>query len=77
MSRLVHEGAHQRHTAAFLQTHRVFGDIEVEVLGENVVVNFTPTQAKDEELPNLLQETLEAIEQAKNCLLYTSPSPRD
>ena len=43
------------------------GDIEVEVLGENVVVNFTPTQAKDEELPNLLQETLEAIEQAKQA----------
>ncbi len=43
------------------------GDIEVEVLGENVVVNFTPTQAKDEELPNLLQETLEAIEQAKEA----------
>ena len=41
------------------------GDIEVEVLGENVVVNFTPTEAKDDELPNLLQETLEAIEQAK------------
>ena len=43
------------------------GDIEVEVLGENVVVNFTPSQAKDEELPNLLQETLEAIEQAKKA----------
>ena len=43
------------------------GDIEVEVLGENVVVNFTPTEAKDEELPNLLQETLEAIEQAKKA----------
>ena len=43
------------------------GDIEVEVLGENVVVNFTATQAKDEELPNLLQETLEAIEQAKKA----------
>ena len=43
------------------------GEIEVEVLGENVVVNFTPTEAKDEELPNLLQETLEAIEQAKKA----------
>ena len=43
------------------------GDIEVEVLGENVVVNFTPTEAKEEELPNLLQETLEAIEQAKEA----------
>lgn len=41
------------------------GDIEVEVLGENVVVNFTPTDAPDEELPNLLQQTLNAIEQAK------------
>ena len=43
------------------------GDIEVEVLGENVVVNCTPTEAKDEELPNLLQETLEAIDQAKKA----------
>ena len=43
------------------------GDIEVEVLGENVVVNFTPTEAKDDELPNLLQETLEAIEQEKKA----------
>ena len=43
------------------------GDIEVEVLGENVVVNFTPTEAKDEELPNLLQETLEAIDKAKKA----------
>jgi len=43
------------------------GDIEVEVLGENVVVNFTPTEAKDEELPNLLQETLNAIEEAKRA----------
>jgi chemotaxis protein MotB len=41
------------------------GDIEVEILGENVVVNFTPTDAPDEELPNLLQQTLNAIEQAK------------
>ena len=43
------------------------GDIEVEVLGENVVVNFTPTETKDEELPNLLQETLDAIEEAKKA----------
>jgi chemotaxis protein MotB len=43
------------------------GDIEVEVLGENVVVNFTPTEAKDEALPNLLQETLEAIDKAKKA----------
>ena len=43
------------------------GDIEVEVLGENVVVNFTPTEADVEELPNLLQETLNAIEEAKQA----------
>ena len=43
------------------------GDIEVEVLGENVVVNFTPTEAADEELPNLLQQTLAAIEKAKQA----------
>ena len=43
------------------------GDIEVEVLGENVVVNFTPTEADVEELPNLLQETLDAIEEAKQA----------
>ena len=43
------------------------GDIAVEVLGESVVVNFTPTEAKDEELPNLLQETLEAIDKAKKA----------
>jgi len=43
------------------------GDIEVEVLGENVVVNFTPTDAKVEELPNLLKETLDAIEKAKEA----------
>ena len=43
------------------------GDIEVEVLGENVVVNFTPTDAKVEELPNLLKETLNAIEKAKEA----------
>ncbi len=41
------------------------GDIEVEVLGENVVVNFTPTKAEEKELPNLLQETLNAIESVK------------
>ena len=27
------------------------GDIEIEVLGENVVVNFTPTEAEEQNLP--------------------------
>ncbi len=41
------------------------GDIEVETLGENVVVNFTPTEAEEKDLPQLLQKTLNAIEKAK------------
>jgi chemotaxis protein MotB len=41
------------------------GDIQVETLGENVVVNFTPTEAEQKDLPQLLQQTLNAIERAK------------
>ena len=41
------------------------GDIKVETLGENVVVNFTPTNAEQKDLPQLLQQTLNAIEKAK------------
>ena len=41
------------------------GDIEVEALGEKVVVNFTPTEAEQKDLPQLLQKTLNAIEKAK------------
>ena len=41
------------------------GDIQVETLGENVVVNFTQTEADQKDLPQLLQQTLNAIEKAK------------
>ncbi len=41
------------------------GDINVEALGNKVVVNFTPTEAAEEELPQLLQETLNAVESVK------------
>jgi chemotaxis protein MotB len=41
------------------------GDIQVETLGENVVVNFTPTESEQKDLPQLLQKTLSAIEKAK------------
>jgi chemotaxis protein MotB len=41
------------------------GDIKIETLGENVVVNFTPTEAEQKDLPQLLQQTLNAIEKAK------------
>ncbi len=41
------------------------GDITVEALGDKVVVNFTPTEADEKELPQLLQETLNAVESVK------------
>ena len=41
------------------------GDIQVETLGENVVVTFTPTESEQKDLPQLLQKTLNAIEKAK------------
>jgi chemotaxis protein MotB len=41
------------------------GDIKVETLGKDVVVNFTPSQAEEKDLPQLLQKTLNAIEKAK------------
>ena len=43
------------------------GDIDIQVLGKNVVLNFTPTDAEEKELPQLLQETLNAIEKAKSA----------
>ena len=43
------------------------GDIEIETLGEKVVVNFTPTEADEKDLPQLLQETLNAIDKAKSA----------
>ena len=41
------------------------GDITVEALGSKVIVNFTPTEAEEKELPQLLQETLNAVESVK------------
>ena len=41
------------------------GDIKIETLGENVVVNFTSTEADEKDLPQLLQQTLNAIDKAK------------
>ncbi len=41
------------------------GDIQVEVLADKVVVNFTPLDAEEKDLPNLLQETLNSIESVK------------
>ena len=43
------------------------GDITIETLGEEVVVNFSAADATPKELPNLLSETLEAIDKAKQA----------
>jgi len=43
------------------------GEIEVETLGEKVVVNFTASDAEEQDLPQLLRETLNAIEKAQNA----------
>ena len=43
------------------------GDVEVQTLGEKVVVNFTPTETEEKDLPQLLQKTLDAIEKAKSA----------
>ena len=43
------------------------GDIKIETLGEKVVVNFTPNEAEEKDLPQLLQETLNAIDKAKSA----------
>ena len=41
------------------------GDIEVEVLADKVVVNFTPLESEEKDLPSLMQETLNSIESVK------------
>ncbi len=43
------------------------GDIDIQVLGKNVVLNFTSNDTEEKNLPQLLQETLDAIEQAKSA----------
>jgi chemotaxis protein MotB len=43
------------------------GDIQVETLGEKVVVNFTATDADQKNLPQMLKETLNALDAAKQA----------
>ena len=43
------------------------GDIDIQVDGKNVVLNFSPTKTDEKNLPQLLQETLDAIEKAKSA----------
>ena len=51
--------------AAQLQSAIDWGDVEIQSLGENVVVNFKSDT--DENLPQMLQETLDAIEEVKQA----------
>ena len=43
------------------------GEIEVETLGEQVVVNFTATDTDQKELPELLRRTMSAIEKTQDA----------
>ena len=43
------------------------GEIEVETLGEAVVVNFTATDAEEKDLPQLMRQTMNAIEKAQDA----------
>ena len=43
------------------------GEIQVETLGEKVVVNFTPKESQEQNLPQLLSQTLDAIEKVQSA----------
>ena len=53
--------------AAQLQSAIERGDVEIESIGENVVVNFKSNDQSAEELQQMVKETLEAIEKVKNA----------
>ncbi len=52
--------------AAQLRSAIERGDVEIESIGENVVVNFKSSEQTAEDLQQMIQETLEAIEEVKN-----------
>ena len=43
------------------------GDVSIEMLGENVVINFPSPDKTDKDLPSLLKETLAALAEARNA----------
>jgi chemotaxis protein MotB len=51
--------------AKALQDAIARGDVKIESLGDKVVVNFTDTSPEQQNLPELLTETLNAIKEAK------------
>ena len=52
---------------AQLQSAIERGDIEIESIGENVVVNFKSDEQSAEDLQQMIRETVEVIEQVKNA----------
>jgi chemotaxis protein MotB len=43
------------------------GDVSVEMMGENVVINFPSAEQTQKDLPSLLEETLAALAEARNA----------
>ena len=52
---------------AALQSAMQDGDVSIEMLGENVVINFPSPDETDKDLPSLLKETLAALAEARNA----------
>jgi chemotaxis protein MotB len=52
---------------AALQSAIQDGDVSVEMLGENVVINFPSPDDTEKDLPSLLEETLAALAEARNA----------
>jgi len=52
---------------AALQSAIQDGDVSVEMLGENVVINFPSPNETEKDLPSLLEETLAALAEARNA----------
>ena len=52
---------------AALQSAIQDGDVSVEMLGENVVINFPSPDDTEKDLPSLLEETMAALAEARNA----------
>jgi chemotaxis protein MotB len=52
---------------AALQAAIQDGDVSVEMIGENVVINFPSPDETQKDLPSLLEETLAALAEARNA----------
>jgi len=50
-----------------LQKAVASGDVSVEMMGDNVIINFPSEDTSEKDLPSLLEETLAALAQARNA----------